>query len=137
MQLIGNKCIEKDIRDWLSIHGYYGNSAKVLELELHAIERPGWLQVFRFTIEAKTKTGKWETLFGSARDDERYKDLTIKAFSNRQRQQQLLSTWSEGLISRQSSRSDEITSLPMLGLFVFSFFGAVVGLLYLISKFTG
>ena len=136
MQLIGNKCIEKDIRDWLSIHGYYGNSAKVHELELHAIKRPGWLQVFRFTVEAKSKAGKWEKLFGTARDDERYKDLTIKAFSSRQRQQQLLNDWSSGLISRQSSRTDEITSIPMLGLFVFLFFGGVVSLLYLISRFT-
>ena len=31
--MIGNKFTEKDLRDWLSLHGYYGNSAKIEELE--------------------------------------------------------------------------------------------------------
>lgn len=136
MQLIANKYIEKDIREWLDSHGYFGSSAQVQELELHAIKRPGWLQVFRFTIRAKTKSGKWELLYGSARDDERYQDLTIKAFPSRMQQQQLLKDWSEGMIRRQSSRSDEIMSVPMMGLFVFLFFGGLVSLLYFVSLIT-
>ena len=137
MQLISNKCVEKDIRDWLSQNGYFGNSAKIRELELHAIKRPGWLQVFRFTVEAKTRGGQWIKLHGSARDDERYQDLKIKVFTAKQQQQQLLSEWSSGLIRRQSSHSDEVMSIPMMGLFVVVFFGGIVGLLYVASLLTG
>ena len=45
---IGNKSAEKDIRDWLAENGYLGKSAKFGEIELHAIKRPGWRQIFRF-----------------------------------------------------------------------------------------
>lgn len=136
MPLIGNKCIEKDVRDWLSRNGYYGNSARFLEMELHAIKRPGWLQVFRFTVEAKSRNGKWMKLHGSARDDERYNHLTIKIFVAKQQQQAVLRDWSTGLICRQSSRGEDIMSIPMMGLIVFLFFGGVVSLLYLTSLLT-
>ena len=82
-----NKFTEKDIRQWLSEHGYYGNSAKFVELDLHAIQRPGWLQVFRFQVEAKAANGGWETYFGAVRDDERTHETTIKTFRSYGQQQ--------------------------------------------------
>jgi hypothetical protein len=49
--VIRSRSAEKDIRDWLSENGYSGNSARFAEVELHAIMRPGWLQVFRFELK--------------------------------------------------------------------------------------
>ena len=96
--MIGNKTAEKDIRDFLSSNGYYGNSAKFIELEIHAIKRPGWLQVFRFTVEAKSVDDQWVTLFGAMKDDERFKLNEIQLFQNFNRRGHQLSTWSEGLL---------------------------------------
>ncbi|MDG2468092.1 MAG: hypothetical protein P8M80_02330 [Pirellulaceae bacterium] len=119
--LIANKFTEKDIRQWLSEHGFYGNSAKFVELELHAIQRPGWLQVFRFQVEAKAANGGWETYFGAVRDDERTHETTIKTFRSYGQQQKILAQWSRHLIRRQSSRSDELLSMRAAGATVFLF----------------
>ena len=96
--MIGNKTAEKDIRDFLSENGYYGKSAKFTELEIHAIKRPGWLQVFRFTVEAKSVDDEWVMLFGAMKDDERFKLNEIQLFENFNRRGHQLSTWSEGLL---------------------------------------
>ncbi len=50
MPIIANKCTEKDLRDYLSQNGYFGRSAKFLKLDLAAIERPGWVQVYKFHV---------------------------------------------------------------------------------------
>ena len=131
---IGNRFTEKDLREWLSLHGFYGNSAKVQELELHAIGRPGWLQVFRFTVEAKSREGDWRTVYGCLREDERYSARDVKIFWNREERQRRLREWSHGLLQRQSSRSEEVAPLPLVGLYVTLFFGFVYGLIWLSSK---
>ena len=52
---IGNRVTEKDIRDWLDSNQYLGSTATITDLELHAIRRPGWVQVFRFEVEARIR----------------------------------------------------------------------------------
>lgn len=99
-RLIGNRVAEKDIRDWLSDHGFYGSSALFSELELHAIQRPGWLQIFRFQIEVKAQNGERHSLYGVLRDDDRSNRLDIEVFEERDLQRELLDSWSENLIVR-------------------------------------
>ena len=79
---IGNRVTEKDLREWLNEKGYSGRSAKIEELELHAIQRPGWLQVFRFGVEVKVTNAelmeasdstRWLKRCGVIVDDERRK----------------------------------------------------------------
>ena len=132
--LIGNKVAEKDLREWLSLHGYYGSSAKIEELELHAIQRPGWNQVFRFTVNAKSRDGDWRMLYGCIRDDERYSSLEIRVFWDKGEQLRRLSEWSTGMLTRQSSRSDAVASLPMVALCVTLFFGLGYGILWLLNQ---
>lgn len=50
-----NRVTEKDVRTWLDRNGFFGRSAEISDLELHAIQRPGWKQIFRFTVDAKPK----------------------------------------------------------------------------------
>jgi hypothetical protein len=57
-----NRVTEKDLRVWLDHEGWFGRSAKIDSLELYAIKRPGWEQVFRFEIEAKKKPLEAESL---------------------------------------------------------------------------
>ena len=70
--LIGNKVVEKDIRAWLSRNGYSGKSAKFTEIELHAIQRPGWLQIVCFAFSCLTAEHRVVQLFGGMHSDERY-----------------------------------------------------------------
>ncbi len=104
--MIGNRTAEKDIRDYLSQNGYFGNSARFSELEIYAIQRPGWLQVFRFCVEAKTLDEREVLLFGVMKDDERFKINEIKLFENRNRRDAQLSIWSKGLVMAKYSPAE-------------------------------
>ncbi len=99
--LIGNRSSEKDIRDWLCKQGFSGNTAKFGEVELHAIMRPGWLQIFRFEVTVLTAAGEKTKLFGAMRSDERYgkpKIIVSAEFADRDEQ---LDEWAEGLITQR------------------------------------
>ena len=103
-RLLRNGTAERDIRDWLNDNGYYGRSAKFLELELHAIKRPGWLQIFRFSLNAKSSDDDWHELHGVLRDDERYRRLDIEVSQAESERDEKLAEWSMGLIIRRKSR---------------------------------
>lgn len=102
--LIGNKSSEKDIRDWLSQNGYIGKTAQFTEMELHAIKRPGWLQVFRFEAICITAEGNKAQLFGAMKSDERYGDPQIQVDGDLAARDQQLAIWSEGLITQKRHR---------------------------------
>jgi len=79
--LVGNRFTEKDIRDWLENHGFQGQSARFVELELHAMARPGWKQVFRFSGNVADQEGVRQPMFGVVEDDERYGKTEISVYS--------------------------------------------------------
>jgi hypothetical protein len=102
--LIGNKAAEKDIRDWLSLNGYIGKTARFAEIELHAILRPGWLQVFRFELEVVTVGDQKVQLFGGMHSDERYGPPNIVVYKDMTARDDQLAAWSEGLITQRRHR---------------------------------
>ncbi len=51
---IGNRVAEKDVRDALFDFGLDGRAAVIVDLELYALKRPGWVQVFSFRLRAKS-----------------------------------------------------------------------------------
>ena len=102
--LISNKAVEKDIRDWLSQNGYIGNSAKFDELELHAIKRPGWHQVFRFQLSGLTAERQSVQLYGAMQSDERYGQLAIVVHEDLAVRDAQLADWSDGLITQRRHR---------------------------------
>lgn len=77
--LIANRVTEKEIRDEISGLGFDGSGARITDLELVAIEPPGWKQVFRFSVRTfETDLGCAEH-FGCVTDDERW-STTIELF---------------------------------------------------------
>lgn len=104
---IGYKVSEKEIRDWLSQNGYNGKSAKFAELELHALQRPGWLQIFRFTITLATAEIRKLQLFGAMHSDERFGPPKIFVFEDKAARDAQLDDWSRGLITHRQSRKIE------------------------------
>ena len=75
--LIRNRVTERDLRDWLQENGYEGGSANLESVELHAIKRPGWKQLFRFTGKIRKQSADEDEVlpkvlfWGVAIDDER------------------------------------------------------------------
>lgn len=141
--MIGNRVTEKDLRDWLTGQGYAGKLAKVNELELHAIQPPGWLQVFRFSVDVRTaksdssgQTRPWTTFWGIIVDDERKRGsekTVIQMFSKQQDQLRSLSDLPEELIQTKSRAvtnvGDYKYSLAMLVVLI----GMMLGLALLVD----
>ena len=123
--LIRNRTTEKDVRAWMDRNGFYGTSADIRDLELYAIERPGWLQVFSFQARVKSREGSegetseapWSEMFGVVKDDERRRgdDKTqVELFLSAQQQADKLQQWSQGLIAKSNQRNQSNKSLLLL-----------------------
>jgi hypothetical protein len=69
--LIRNGAIEKQLRKHLDARGLRGSTARFDSLELAAIERPGWVQTFRFRLRVRRGDGDWTRFAGTCVDDER------------------------------------------------------------------
>jgi len=113
----GDRDLEQSIRRHLSANGYYGGSAKLLNVRLAAVQRPGWLQVFRFDAIVKAagdvNDGETETdiqeiefrhLFGLVREDARQNMTTIRTFEDADDRRELFVQWSENLIQLRGGR---------------------------------
>ena len=96
-----NRSTEKDVLDWLVALGHESRGAVFDECELHAIQRPGWLQVFRFEVRFMTAEHVRRHSYGALRSDERYDRLDIELFDEAQSRDQRLAEWSEGLITQR------------------------------------
>lgn len=121
---IGNRVTEKDIRDWLIAKGFDGKTALIKDLELFAIQRPGWLQVFSFEVLARQPAdqqgGQSDELednprkrwFGIVRDDERNRTQSertqIQIFDSLNERDQQLAVESEGLLTTRTGQSGSL-----------------------------
>ncbi len=97
---LGDRDLELAIRKALNAEGYYGDLARVNDLRLVAIERPGWLQVLVFSAEARpaAEGSAAITLAGIVRQDERYNRQEIRVFQRRYERNELFETWSQDLV---------------------------------------
>jgi len=126
---IGNRVTEKDVRLWLNDQGWAGRSAKFDQLELHAIQPPGWIQIFRFQVSVKPASNPDsddaeppadpQTFFGAVRDDERQKGSPTKIwmFDDQAEQTEKLSELSAGLITLRNGQTSN-GFLMLLAIFV-------------------
>ena len=126
--VLRNRVTEKDVRAWMDQNGFYGNSADINHLELHAIERPGWVQVFSFEARAKSREESeqpWQELYGVVKDDERRRGSNktkVALFGSIDQQTERLEQWSQGLIAKkvEGDQSSTTMVLLMVGGVVFS-----------------
>lgn len=119
-KLIRNRTTEKDVRTWMDKNGFCGNSATITDLELHALQRPGWLQVFSFQVRVKSRDPAdqpWQEMFGVVRDDERRsgdRKTEVELFTSAQQQSERLQQWSQGLITKSNTRPQSNGNLLLL-----------------------
>jgi hypothetical protein len=120
----GDRELEHAIRRHLSANGHYGGTAKLQNVRLAAVQRPGWLQVYRFDAIARAipttasssvddeqedgtdmQPAKYATLYGLVREDIRHDVTTIRTFDNTAERSELFVQWSEDLIQLRSGRA--------------------------------
>ncbi|MEO1523974.1 MAG: hypothetical protein AAFX06_00990 [Planctomycetota bacterium] len=110
---VGDKDMEVAIRKHLTQNGYYGGSVKLRNIRLVAVQRPGWLQVFRFEATAKIQTAetdgpdeepRYEELYGLVRDDARKSLTKVEVFRNPAERRSLYRKWSEDLIQLRGAQ---------------------------------
>ena len=106
----GDKEMELAIRRELHAAGYFGSTAQLRGVRLVAVQRPGWLQVFRFETTARVKPidptdddgpepePRYVDLFGLIREDIRRNDTTIRLFEDEEERAELFTRWSKDLI---------------------------------------
>lgn len=104
----GDREMELAIRQHLSRNGYFGGTAKFRSVRLVAVQRPGWLQVYRFEATARIVAEAdehqpdpppvYHELFGLVRDDIRHKISDVRVFQREEDRRCLFARWSDGLI---------------------------------------
>lgn len=104
----GDADMEKAIRSHLSDEGFFGHTAKLKNVRLVAIQRPGWLQVFRFEATARVRIvnsddgpdpePEYRDVLGLVRDDIRKKINVVRTFEEESERKELFNRWSEDLI---------------------------------------
>ncbi|EMI57307.1 hypothetical protein [Rhodopirellula sallentina] len=57
----GDREMEMSIRSHLTQNGYFGHTAKFEAVRLVAVQRPGWLQIFRFEVTARVNPASSST----------------------------------------------------------------------------
>ena len=115
--LAKNRTTEADIRAWLNANGFEGKSAEILDVELHAVQRPGWLQIFRFRLQVGVD-GKQREYFGAVRDDERLRGTNktrVQLFDSEPLQAAELAELSEGLIIQGDRSGGYLIFLFLVG----------------------
>lgn len=100
--------MESAIRRHLTEIGFFGSTAKLQNVRLVAVQRPGWLQIYRFEATARRRPenhqdeapddAQYVFLFGLVKDDIRYNLSKVKVFDSPIERRALFATWSEDLI---------------------------------------
>ncbi|MBD3673474.1 MAG: hypothetical protein HUJ26_08100 [Planctomycetaceae bacterium] len=98
-----NRSTEKDLRDWFSKQGWDGESGRFEELELIAIQRPGWLQVFRFSGTMLDPNDHKQRICGYCRDDERHGLFEVVYRDSFRDLHSIFAEWTSELVTRNPS----------------------------------
>jgi len=109
--LIRNRGTGKEVRDYLDQQGWEGKYAQFDYLELFAIQRPGWVQVFKFSLRVSDPEGEWRRWLGVVRDDGR-DSIQVSLVTSEVEQQQIAERLSQNLhtVRRQPSQRFKLHS---------------------------
>lgn len=112
---VGDRALERAIRLSLNQAGWQGGGAAISDVRLVAIERPGWVQIYRFEVLASRQPhsvpsvgaadGEFSVddeppicrLYGLARDDGRARE-TVRLYSSPQLRHEQFAEWSQSMI---------------------------------------
>lgn len=103
----GDRDMENAIRSHLTKEGYFGATVKLQNVRLVAVQRPGWVQVYRFEAIARVAVApnddrpdpppEHHNLFGLVKDDGR-RGAEVRTFLHAEQRRELFAKWSDGLL---------------------------------------
>ncbi|MEN0110533.1 MAG: hypothetical protein AAF805_07390 [Planctomycetota bacterium] len=101
----GDKRLTDAIRGELRRQGFAVNAAEIRDVRLAAVERPGWVQVYRFAVATATNeenphTRRDVVLLGLSRDDGRRSRIDVLLTEDESVWMRQLDHWADGLIRR-------------------------------------
>ena len=114
-----------EINEALTARGFRGDRAVFSRLELVAIERPGWIQVYEFEVRVSDRAGEDFYFFGVVRDDER-KNFEMHLAETKDEQEAVSAKWSAGLLTREVKPLRPV-HMVLLGVFAIIMATAVIG----------
>jgi len=126
-----NGGIEREIHQHLKQQGWKRKQYQLRGIELIAVERPGWKQIFQFELDIQTaeKQAEWDdstTLNGLIRDDHR-QGSELRLLAAESERQQLLQEWGDGMIQRRvSTRPMPWLSAGLLGIVMLLLVGSIL-----------
>jgi hypothetical protein len=110
----GDREMELEIRKHLTQNGYYGGAVKLRNVRLVAVQRPGWVQVFRFEATARLQLEspedgpdpepQYEELYGLVKEDMRRGMTRVRVFQKPTERRELFLRWSEDLIQLRGAQ---------------------------------
>ncbi|MCP4886583.1 MAG: hypothetical protein GY904_08210 [Planctomycetaceae bacterium] len=112
----GDRDMELAIRKHLTANGFFGGTAKLRNVRLVAVQRPGWLQVFRFEAQVRVRPAddyddiadpeaEYQLVYGLVRDDIRRNVNSIRTFTREDQRKELFARWSKDLICLRGAHS--------------------------------
>lgn len=103
----GDKRLDQAIRRQLRAEGLAASSARIRDVRLEAIQRPGWVQVYRFAVEThavgdgSSDDRREVVLLGLSRDDGREASIRVFLTEDEAAWRTRVEEWSDGLIRRR------------------------------------
>lgn len=123
-----NGVMQTQIKKYLKTQGYRSGKFQISEVELVAIQRPGWKQIFRFVVTSQDDEGNPMRAVGIANDDERFGCEYVLTKSVLE-YHTLLEKWGEGMIHRKFSQNEVDISNQIL----FALLGITAVIILLLS----
>ncbi len=110
-----NGAIERQIRRCLKQQGMVVGPRDVRDIELIAVERPGWKQIFRFVYDRPQEAGNKLPVVGICYDDHR-SHCKIALTNSPAEFEALLQDWGPEMIRRRESTHEYSPLSSLLGL---------------------
>ncbi|WP_237226627.1 hypothetical protein [Rubinisphaera sp. JC750] len=110
-----NGGIERQIRSFLKEKGYGRSRYDLREVDLVAVERPGWRQIFRFELDLRPPHSDPVHKIGIAFDDHR-SHCEIQLLDSESDYRRVFGEWSEGMIVKRFSTNEYYPVRSLLGL---------------------
>lgn len=97
---IGDRDAELAIRQALKKEGLRGDSAKITNMKLVAVRRPGWSQLYAFDASVNIGTieqPEMRNYFGLMKQDERYNKADVCVLQNAFARKKQFEEWADGM----------------------------------------
>ncbi len=131
---VGDRPLAAAIHREIVALGYARSTARIRDLRLAAVERPGYRQVYRFEASARDRDDESVAdLYGVSREDPRSTRIDVKVTASEVDRDRVFAAWSDGMITLETMRERRRSRLEIA---LLAAFGIAIALA-IVSAITG